>query len=83
MGFFEDVIYSKFESLTVVKKALFQYAHGFFIQIIITEDSQKSFLDPGVNYVKFFERGKNAFLFILINKNFKINMYRLTMLTIK
>jgi len=74
MGGSTHPIYSEFKSIRGLKEALFQHTYNYFIEIITTENSPKSFLDIGVNYVKFSRKEKNLFSFIFMNKEFKIDM---------
>ncbi len=74
MGCSTHPIYSEFKSLKVLRKALFEYAYDFFIDTITTENAPENFLDIGVNYVKFSRKEKNIFLFIFMNKDFKMDM---------
>lgn len=74
MGCSTHPIYSEFNSLTGLKKALFRLAYDFFMETITTENSPRNFLDIGVNYVKFSRREKNLFSFIFMNKDFKMDL---------
>ncbi|MEA1883842.1 MAG: hypothetical protein U9N62_04895 [Thermotogota bacterium] len=74
MGCSTHPIYSEFESLKGLKKALFKHAYDFFIETVTSEDSPKCFLDVGVNYVRFSKNEKNLFSFVFMNKDFKMDM---------
>ncbi|MFP4460633.1 MAG: TetR/AcrR family transcriptional regulator [Thermotogota bacterium] len=77
MGCSTHPIYSEFHSLKELKRALYDYAYDYFIETITTENSPKSFLDVGVNYVKFSKKKKNVFSFIFMNKDFKMDLSNL------
>ena len=74
MGSSTHPIYSEFQSLNLLKKALFEHAYHYFIEQITTINTPKGFLDIGVNYVKFSKNEKNIFSFIFMNKDFKMDM---------
>src|SRR6056297_440862 len=73
MGSSTHPIYSEFNSLNGLKRALIEYAYEYFIEQITTINTPKGFLDIGVNYVKLSKKEKNIFSFIFMNKDFKMD----------